>query len=104
MSDPDSLNLRYLGEVQVAGVNEIKALYEVLDCLDEEERMKRTANVSEFREAIRLFHLGRRKEAADMLQTLAESGKDDYVTNMYYSYISGLPEEDKGNVFRFVRK
>ena len=104
MSDPDSLHLRYLGEVQVAGVNEVKALYEVLDCLDEEEQKKRMDNISEFREAVRLFHLGRRKEAVEMLQSLSESGMDDYVTDKYCSYISELPEEDKGNVFRFVRK
>ena len=104
MSDPDSLHMRYLGEVQVAGVNEVKAIYEVLDCLDDEEQKKRRANVSEFREAVRLFHLGRRQEAAEMLQSLAENGMDDYVTDKYYSYISELSAEDKGNVFRFVKK
>lgn len=104
MSDPDSLHLRYLGEVQVAGVNEVKALYEVLDCLDEEEQKKRMANISVFREAVRLFHLGRRREAAEMLQSLTESGMDDYVTNKYRAYISEMSAEDKGNVFRFVRK
>ena len=104
MSDPDSLHLRYLGEVQVAGVNEVKALYEVLDCLDEEEQKKRMANISVFREAVRLFHLGRRREAAEMLQSLTESGMDDYVTNKYCAYISEMSAEDKGNVFRFVRK
>ena len=39
-----------------------------------------------------------------MLQSLAENGMDDYVTDKYYSYISELSAEDKGNVFRFVKK
>ena len=61
-------------------------------------------NISEFREAVRLFHLGRRQEAMEMLQRLTESGLDDYVTNKYCAYISEMSAEDKGNVFRFVRK
>ena len=44
MTDPDSLGLRYLGIVQVAGVNEVKAVYEVLDCLPDEQRQRRQAN------------------------------------------------------------
>ena len=104
MSDPDSLKLRYLGEIQVAGVNEVKAVYEVLDCLDDEEMLKRSSNSHEFREAVRLFHLGRRAEAAETLKELADEGRNDFVTDKYYTYISGMSDEDKGNVFRFVRK
>ena len=104
MSDPDSLNTRYLGMVQVAGVNEVKALYEVLDCLDEKRRNERVANRSDFREAIRLFHMGKRREAADLLAAVAADGRADEVTDLYQSYIRNLSDEDKGNVFRFVRK
>ena len=104
MKDPDSLNLRYLGIVQVAGVNEVEALYEVLDCLDENNKAKRSANNIELREAIRLFSLGRRKEAENSLQLLADSGKSDYVTDLYLNYIKGMSEDDKGNVFRFSKK
>ncbi len=104
MTDPDSLDLRYLGIIQVAGVNEVKAVYEVLDCMPDEERAKRHANSRTLREAIRLFHLGRRKETLDMLRTLTASGGGDHVTDMYYDFVSCLSDEDKGNVFRFVRK
>ena len=104
MTDPDSLGLRYLGIVQVAGVNEVKAVYEVLDCLPDGERERRSENALELREAIRLFHLGRRREAADILAALTSSGRNDYVTDMYLDYISGMSDEDKGNVFWFVRK
>ena len=104
LADPDSLGLRYLGLIQVAGVNEVKAVYEVLDCLPEEERQKRTANSSQMREAVRLFHLGRRDEAMAELTAMIDSGKGDYVTQKYLDYISGMSDDDKGNVFRFVRK
>ncbi|MCR5122846.1 MAG: HAMP domain-containing protein [Ruminococcus sp.] len=104
MSDPDSLGLRYLGIVQVAGVNEVKAVYEVLDCLPDEEKDRRSENSLDLREAIRLFHLGRRTEAVKILKKLSDSGANDHVTDMYLKYISGMSEKDKGNVFRFVKK
>ena len=104
MSDPDSLDLRYLGIVQVAGVNEVKAVYEVLDCMPDGEREKRHENSHELREAIRLFHLGRRDETVKMLRDISESGNSDYVTELYLEYIRNLSPEEKGNVFRFVRK
>ena len=104
MSDPDSLNLRYLGIVQVAGVNEVKAVYEVLDCLPDEERESRQENTSDLREAIRLFALGRRDETVEMFRSIKEAGKGDYVTDLYLDYMLALSPEDSGNVFRFVRK
>ncbi len=104
MSDPEALNLRYLGMIQVAGVNEVKSVYEVLDCLPEEEKQKRSANAEVLKEAVRLFHMGQRDAACDLLKKLADSGKNDYVSDMYLKYISELSDEDKANVFRFVRK
>ena len=104
MKDPDALGLRYLGIVQVAGVNEVKAVYEVLDCLDEKEREERTKNSEELREAIRLFHLGRRADAIAELKKISDAGKNDYVTDLYLNYISEMSDDDKGNVFRFVIK
>ncbi len=104
MADPDSLDLRYLGIVQVAGVNEVTALYEVLDCLPDTIRPQRSANNKELREAIRLFSLGRRDEAVAALKQLSNSGRNDYVTDLYMNYISNMSDDDKGNVFRFVRK
>ena len=96
MSDPDSLDMRYLGIVQVAGVNEVKAVYEVLDSLPDEEREKRHENAHNLREAIRLFHLGRRDETVQMLRSIASSGKGDHVTDMYLDYMTKLSAEDKG--------
>ena len=104
MADPDSLDLRYLGIVQVAGVNEVTALYEVLDCLPDTIRPQRSANNKDLREAIRLFSLGRRDEAVAALQQLNYSGRNDYVTDLYLDYIRNMSDDDKGNVFRFVRK
>ena len=104
LSDAESYNLRYLGIIQVAGVNEVKAVYEVLDCLPEEEREKRSANKADFREAMRLFQLGRRSDAALALQGIIDAGENDEVTDMYLKYINEMSDDDKGNVFRFVRK
>ena len=72
--------------------------------LPEDERAKRSANAADFKEAIRLFHLGRRDEARAVLQKIADDGKNDYVSDMYLKYITELSDEDKANVFRFVRK
>ena len=104
MASPDDLALRYLGMIQVAGVNEVKGVYEVLDCLREEDKKVRTENNIEFREAIRLFQLGRRDDAAKALEKLVSEGRADHVTDMYLNYIRTLSPDDKGNIFRFVRK
>ena len=104
LSDAEAYNMRYLGIIQVAGVNEVKAVYEVLDCMPDEEREKRSANSTEFREAMRLFQLGRRSDAASALQSIVDEGKNDEVTDMYLKYINEMSDDDKGNVFRFVRK
>ena len=104
LTHPESLDLRYLGFVQVAGVNEVKEIYEVLDCLPEEERERRHNNSPMLGEAIRLFGEGRRKEASDILHDISASGKSDYVTEKYLDYITNLTLEEKSGVFRFVRK
>ena len=104
MASPDDLALRYLGMIQVAGVNEVKGVYEVLDCLREEDKKVRGDNNVEFREALRLFQLGRRDDAAKALEKLVSEGRADHVTDMYLNYIRTLSPDDKGNVFRFVRK
>ncbi len=104
MKDPDILNKRYVGMVQVAGVNEVNALYEILDCLGEEEREKRTASKADFREAVRLFHLGRRSEAVEQLKSIQAENRSDTVVDMYCEYIENMSSEDKGNVFRFLKK
>ncbi len=83
---------------------EVKAVYEVLDCLPEEEGEKRYGNAADFREAVRLFHLSRREEAIRILSDLSKDGRNDSISDMYLAYIGQLPEDETGNVFRFVRK
>ena len=104
MKDPDSVNIRYLGMITAAGVNDARAIFEVLDCLPDEERKVKMANTSDFREAIRLFQLGRRSEALNRLSLIKEKNQADYVVDMYYNYISSLSAEDKSNVIRFDKK
>ena len=104
MKSSDALDLRYLGMVQVAGVNEVRSLYEVLDCLPDGERQLRSAAKGEFREALRLFHMGERGKAIERLQALATDGKGDHITHMYLKYMQELSKDDKSKVFVFVRK
>ena len=104
LSSPEELSLRYLGMIQVAGVNEVKAVYEVLDCLKDDVKSVRSDNAKDFREALRLFQLGRHDDALKALEKIASEGRNDYVTDMYADYIRNMSPEDKGNVFRFVRK
>ncbi|MCR4775049.1 MAG: adenylate/guanylate cyclase domain-containing protein, partial [Saccharofermentans sp.] len=104
LSTPEELSLRYLGMIQVAGVNEVKAVYEVLDCLKDDVKSVRSDNAKDFREALRLFQLGRHDDALKALEKIASEGRNDYVTDMYADYIRKMSPEDKGNVFRFVRK
>ena len=104
LSDPEAFDMRYLGMIQVAGVNEVKGVYELLDCLQDDIKSVRSDNSTEFREAMRLFQLGRRDDAVKALEKLEEEGRADYISSMYLQYIKDLSPDDKGNVFRFVRK
>ena len=106
LSDADIYNLRYLGIMQVAGVNEVKSVYEVLDCLPDDVREERQSHSMELREAIKNFHMGNRKEAVEILTKIEENCDDekDTVIKMYLDYIKNMSDEDKGNVFRFTRK
>lgn len=104
LSSPEDLSLRYLGMIQVAGVNEVKAVYEVLDCLKDDIKSVRSGNTADFREALRLFQLGRHDDALKALEKIASEGRNDYVTDMYADYIRNMSPDDKSNVFRFVKK
>ena len=74
------------------------------DCLQDDVKKTRTENSSEFREAMRLFQLGRREDAMNALEKLEAEGRADYISEMYLEYIKDLSSDDKANVFRFVRK
>lgn len=107
MSDPDSLNTRYLGMIQVAGVNEVKALYEVLDCLDEQRKEERMSVKADFREAVKLFHLGKADESVSLFEQIrSKSGVSDIAVDKYIDYIKGkIASGDKEhNVFKFDKK
>lgn len=106
MSDPDSLNMRYLGMVQVAGVNEVKAVYEILECLDDERKKERTASKTDFREGVREFHLGHTEKALSIFEQLESVSENDPAPKMYADAIRQKLETGdlEHNVFRFVRK
>lgn len=106
MSNPDELNLRYLGMIQVAGVNEVKALYEVLDCLDEDRYVERFKNKADFREAVRLYHLGELKKSLGMFKSIKNNTEKDPCIDTYIDYIEKMIKEDNKDhlVFKFSRK
>lgn len=106
MKNPDMLTTRYLGMVQVAGVNEVVSLYEVLDCLSDMQRQKREQTRNEFREAVRLYHSGDLNHALDILQRLADADNQDKASQLYVHYIENkLAKGDtEHNVFRFESK
>lgn len=102
MERPEEIGMRYLGMVQVAGVKEVRSLYEVLDCLDAESRAVREQNAPQLREAIRLFHMGERRRAEALLEEMQDAGTSDPVVTLYTGYLRDLEGGD--TVFRFVRK
>ena len=103
MKNPDSLSTRYLGMVQVAGVNEVAGLYEVLACLDEENRVRREQNKTQFREAVRAFHSGETQKALDVFRELY---KQDKAAKLYAEHVEDKIRrgDTEHNVFRFKRK
>ena len=104
MTSPDTLSTRYVGMIRMEGVNEVKSVYEVLDCLEDEQKQLRQGTSDDFREAIRLFHLGKRKQSIEYLKKLVDENKADHVTHLYLDYISSLPDDSKSNVFIFDKK
>lgn len=106
MTDPDSLQTRYLGMVQVAGVNEVKAIYEVLDALDPERREERIRTRDDFKEGVRLFHLKEPEKSIEYFKRVRESSKNDPVVDIYIEYIEEFIESGhkENYVFRFSKK
>lgn len=106
MKKPDVLSTRYLGMVQVAGVNEVATLYEVMDCLEDEERKLREQTKEDFREAIRLFHTGDMEGSLAMLGQLEKENPQDKAVKVYDNYIRDLIEAGvtEYNIFRFKQK
>lgn len=106
MENPETLTLRYLGMVQVAGVNEVVSLYEVLDCLFGDKRRKREQTRQEFREAVRLFHSGQLKESLALFQRVAAADGEDLAAQRYMQYVEAklMDKDVEHNVFRFEKK
>lgn len=106
MRNPDMLSTRYLGMVQVAGVKEVAALYEVMDCLDEAQKQKKSQTKDEFREAVRLFHTGQLKASLDSFKQLSTLAPDDKASELYVAYISDIinKKDTQHNVFCFENK
>lgn len=106
LDNPDALSTRYLGMVQVAGVNEVAGLYEILDCLEEDRRENLEQNKDLFRKAVRLFHMGDLQQSMELFEKLAEQNPKDKAAPLYTQYIHEklMRGDTEHNVFRFVNK
>ncbi|MBE5927255.1 MAG: HAMP domain-containing protein [Lachnospiraceae bacterium] len=106
MKNPEALSTRYLGMVQVAGVNEVEGLYEVIDCLEADERERKEGTKLEFREAVRLYHTGELDKSLDMFNKLKEIDSEDKAVELYAEYVDDkIARGDvEHNIFRFKRK
>lgn len=106
LSDAEEYNLRFLGMVQVAGVNEIKALYEVLDCLDEQERIARTNTKDVFENGVKKLHLGNCEGALQCFRQVADANPNDKCIAKYIALAEKClhsPDSDS-HVIRFTQK
>ena len=106
LSDAEEYHLRFLGMVQVAGVNEIKALYEVLDCLDEKERKARTVTKDVFENGVKKLHLGNCEGALACFRQVANDNPNDKCISKYIALAENgirFPDSDS-RVIRFTQK
>lgn len=106
MSAPEKINMRFLGMIQVAGVNEVKALFEVLDCLDDETRALRLSTKADFENGVRKFHLGAFEASLECFKRIRKADPGDVSVNRYIDFIE---EKQRNNdhdskVFRFDKK
>ncbi len=106
MKHPDILSTRYLGMVQVAGVNEVSALYEVLNCLTDEQRSPKESTRLDFREAVRLYHQGNIEQSLEEFRKIHEQLPNDPAPQLYISYIEDVIVRGgtEHNVFQFKTK
>lgn len=106
LNDVNKYNLRFLGMVQVAGVNEVKALYEVLDCLEETERAARTATKDNFENGVKKFHLGNYKGALKCFNQVRQYNPNDKCIDKYVTLAeNGIQSgANDSNVIRFTQK
>lgn len=106
MDEKSIPNMRFLGMIQVAGVHEVKALFEVLDALDDKRRDARMKTKTDFESGIRKYHLGKPEEALECLEKVQKADPEDIAVAKYISVIKEQLESgviDK-NVFKFSNK
>ncbi len=106
LKDSTAFSMRFLGMIQVAGVNEVKALFEILDALDEKRKSSRLKTRELFESGVRQYHFGNLKASLESFEQVREQDTDDTAVNLYIEYIKN--KLDSGdfdhNVFRFTRK
>ena len=85
---------RFLGNIQVKGKDEPVGIFEILDSLDEEIKLKRMRTKEAFESAIKAYHKGNFSYAVDWFQEVLESDKTDQAAGMYLEMSKKAIEEN----------
>ncbi|MDR1220792.1 MAG: adenylate/guanylate cyclase domain-containing protein [Treponema sp.] len=101
----DSLNFRFIGMVQAAGVNEVIGVIDVLDALPELICRKRLVSKNVFESGIRKYHTKDYKGAYERFKQVVKFDVDDICAQIYLEQTEKhLENPNLPSVFIFDRK
>lgn len=83
LTNPEKYTYRFLGNIQVRGKNEPVGIFEILDPLDDELRIKRLGTREPFESAIKAYHRGDFRHAEAWFSEVLESDRSDPAALMY---------------------
>ncbi|HRU66404.1 MAG TPA: adenylate/guanylate cyclase domain-containing protein [Spirochaetota bacterium] len=94
LKNPEKYSYRFLGNIQVKGKDEPVGIFEILDSLDDEIKLKRMRTKEAFESAIKAYHKGNFSYAVDWFQEVLESDKTDQAAGMYLEMSKKAIEEN----------
>ncbi len=83
ITNPEKYSYRFLGNIQVKGKNEPVGIFEILDALDNNEKVKRLKTKEAFESAIKAYHKGNFEHAEAWFLEVLESDNGDPAALMY---------------------
>jgi adenylate cyclase len=101
LAEPDRWAMRYVDRVQVKGRSTATELYELLDGLPEDERLRKLESRNRFAQAIGCFQEGELEDARKVFSELRAADRSDPVFGWYLDRIAklstvGLPDDWNG--------
>jgi class 3 adenylate cyclase len=101
----DEFQLRFIGMIQAAGVNEVVGVFDVLDALPEEIREKRLATKEIFESGIRKYHMKEYQTACERFQQVVTADPGDIcAANCLEEAQKRLEDPTLPSVFIFSKK